>query len=148
MPHYVYGGQRTVFGSWFSPCTMWVLNMELGCQRWQQAPLCPEPSHQSHTLSFDRWPLRTDSQVSKSPSIIPRMLLAQRDLELSLSPKCITTALPSLKIDRTLRLKSLSLCVLSPSIDFRQHSASLAWLEGHCWDFSAWGCSSRVPTLL
>lgn len=45
-------GQKTIYGSQFSPSTKWVLGSDSGHQTWWQAPLLNEPPGQPWLISF------------------------------------------------------------------------------------------------
>lgn len=44
VPQCTYGGQRTTYGSWFSPSTLWVLKIGLKASGWAKSLYPPSPS--------------------------------------------------------------------------------------------------------
>lgn len=52
MPLYMCIGQRVIFGNWFSPSTIQVLETVWGCIVWWQVPLSAEVSHWAYNKPF------------------------------------------------------------------------------------------------
>lgn len=52
VPAHMCGDQRTKFGSWFSPCAIWFLGIELKSSNSLASTFTTEPSYQPQTFSF------------------------------------------------------------------------------------------------